>query len=196
MQLAPCKFLDQCSQQAYKSSICLHTNWHADHTTLSISTMRDLFFSAVFLSLVGLFAACEASPKPSPRVQSFKVDLSKRVPRMLDLIKNTRLPDKPEYPGVGGSFGLDLDVLKTLKNEWIQDYSWQKDQSYMNRYEFQHRRHLISNEAVASIISLPKSKVWISTLSMRSPSMRTQSRSSSFTAGRGRFSSSCPWLRT
>jgi hypothetical protein len=98
--------------------------------------MRDLFFSAVFLSLMSMPAACEASTNPNPRVQSFEVDLSERVPRMLDLIKSTRLPDEPQYPGLGGSFGIDLDVLKTLKDEWINDYSWEKDQSYMNRYKF------------------------------------------------------------
>jgi hypothetical protein len=98
--------------------------------------MRGLLFSALFLSFISLFAACKGNPLPRLRVQSFDVDLSKRLPRMLDLIKNTQLPDKPEYPGVEGSLGLDLDVLKTLKNEWIHEYNWQKDQSYMNRYEF------------------------------------------------------------
>jgi hypothetical protein len=184
------------STSIFKSSVRLHTYWHADYTTLLTSIMRDLFFSAAFLSLVGMPAACKASTNPNPRVQSFEVDLSERVPRMLDLIKNTRLPDEPQYPGLGGSFGIDLDILKTLKDEWINDYSWEKDQSYMNRYKFQHCCYFISNLAVASIISLPKSKTWISTLSTRSPSMRTQSRSSSFTAGRGRFSSFCLWSRT
>jgi hypothetical protein len=98
--------------------------------------MRVLFFNAVFLGFISFIAVCEGIPRQSPQVQSFEVDLSKRVPRMLDLIKNTRLPDKPEYPSVGGSYGLDLDVLKTLKNQWIHNYDWQKDQSYMNRYKF------------------------------------------------------------
>lgn len=96
--------------------------------------MRDLSFSTLVLSSLNLIATCAGNPIQSSQVQPFVVDLSKGVPRMLNLIKNTRLPDKPEYPGVGGLYGLDLDVLKTLKNQWIHDFDWQKDQSYMNRY--------------------------------------------------------------
>jgi hypothetical protein len=154
--------------------------------------MRDIFYNAVFFSVIGLIALCEGSPKQSPQVQPFVVDLSKQVPRMLELIKNTRLPDKPEYPGVGGSYGLDLDVLKTLKNQWIHDYDWQTDQSYMNRYKIQHSCRLLSNKTVASTISRQESKVWISTLYTKSPRMLMRSRSSSCTAGQGRSSSFCP----
>jgi hypothetical protein len=100
-----------------------------------LSAMRNRAFSFFFLSLIGSPAAYAGSSKNgSLQVHPFKVDLGGDVPRMLDLIKHTRLPEKPEYPGVGASFGMDLDVLKTLQNEWLHKYSWQKDELYINRY--------------------------------------------------------------
>jgi hypothetical protein len=120
--------------------------------------MRDFLLHAISLTFTGFLAVCEGTTKQNPQVQSFEVNLLDGVPRMLDLIKNTRLPEKPEYPGVGGSFGLDLDILKTLKDEWVNDYSWEKDQSYMNRYKSQHPGCPISNGVIASSISTPQSK--------------------------------------
>lgn len=100
--------------------------------------MRNYFSIFFPLSLVGLQAVYAGSLKNgSIPVHPFEVDLLKNVPRMLSLIRDTRLPEKPEYAGVGGSFGIDLDVLKSLQNEWIHEYDWQKDQSYMNRYMVQ-----------------------------------------------------------
>lgn len=92
----------------------------------------------ILLSLLGLSAVSAAPVKnASFQVRPFKVDLSNEVPRMLDLIKNTRLPETPEWPGIGNSYGMDLDVLKSLQNEWLHGYSWQNDQSYINRYAVQ-----------------------------------------------------------
>jgi hypothetical protein len=138
--------------------------------------MRDFFFHALLLTSTGGFAACEGTAKQNPQVQSLKVNLSEGVPRMLDLIKNTRLPTFPEYPGVGGSFGLDLNILKTLKDEWIHDYDWEKDQSYMNRYQCQHGYCFIPDKDVASTTSLPRSTVWVSTLFMKGLTIRMRYR--------------------
>jgi hypothetical protein len=148
---------------------------HQSHQSIH-SIMRDFFFHALFLTSTSGFAACEGTAKQNPQVQSFKIDLSEGVPRMLDLIKNTRLPNFPEYSGVGGSFGLNLDILKTLKDEWIHDYDWEKDQSYMNRYQCQHSCCSIPNKDVASTTSLPRSTVWISILFMKDLTIRMQYR--------------------
>jgi len=75
-----------------------------------------------------------ATPVENPSVNPFKIDLSSEVPRMLKLVKESRLPDKPEYPGLGSSFGIDLDVLKDLKRKWVDDFDWNKEQEKLNKY--------------------------------------------------------------
>jgi hypothetical protein len=89
------------------------------------------FVSFYLLNLPFVYSS--ASKYGSFNVRPFKVDLSAGVPRMLDLVKNTRLPEKPEYPGVASSFGIDLGVLRSLQNEWVHQYDWDKDQSYINK---------------------------------------------------------------
>ncbi|KAM0417085.1 hypothetical protein ACHAPT_012923 [Fusarium lateritium] len=67
-------------------------------------------------------------------VKPFKVDLSKNVPRMLDLVRNTKLPDTPAYSGLGASAGIDPNVLKQLQREWIEDFDWKREEEDMNSY--------------------------------------------------------------
>lgn len=69
----------------------------------------------------------------SGRIEPFKVDLSKNVPRMLDLVKNTKLPEKSVYSQLGASAGIDLDVLKQMQREWIDDFDWKAEEEEMNR---------------------------------------------------------------
>ncbi|KAL6414184.1 Epoxide hydrolase [Ilyonectria robusta] len=70
----------------------------------------------------------------SGRIEPFKVDLSKNVPRMLDLVKNTKLPEKSVYSQLGASAGIDLDVLKQMQREWIDDFDWKAEEEEMNSY--------------------------------------------------------------
>lgn len=65
-------------------------------------------------------------------LRPFQIDLSNRVPRMLDLVRNTKLPPAPEYPGVGSTAGMALNVLENMKNEWLTGYDWDKEQAVMN----------------------------------------------------------------
>jgi hypothetical protein len=96
--------------------------------------MLTLLLALISLGLPGLSSALAGPDKNDLSVvKPFKVDLSAGVPRMLDLINNTILPDKSEYPGVNSTFGIDLDVLKSLQNQWLHEYDWDKDQSYINR---------------------------------------------------------------
>lgn len=66
-------------------------------------------------------------------IEPFKIDLSKNVPRMLELVKNTKLPDTCAYSNLGASAGIDLDVLKQLQREWVEDFDWRTEEKDMNK---------------------------------------------------------------
>ncbi|KAI5460231.1 Alpha/Beta hydrolase protein [Mariannaea sp. PMI_226] len=67
-------------------------------------------------------------------LQPFVINLSREVPRMLNLVKNTRLPDQEEYAGVGSSAGIALDTLKQLQTKWTTTFDWNKEQHALNKY--------------------------------------------------------------
>ncbi|GKT47559.1 putative epoxide hydrolase [Colletotrichum spaethianum] len=84
--------------------------------------------------------AVTAAPSDAPfNLRPFKIDLAKGVPRMLDLVRDTRLPEKPQYPGVGSNWGIDLDVLKSLQKQWLEKFDWKKEEKSMNSvFSFKH----------------------------------------------------------
>ncbi|USW48954.1 Putative epoxide hydrolase, alpha/Beta hydrolase [Septoria linicola] len=65
-------------------------------------------------------------------LRPYQVDLKDGSTRMLDLVRNYHLPEKPVYAGVGSTAGLDLDLLESLKQQWTEQYDWEEDQDYMN----------------------------------------------------------------
>jgi hypothetical protein len=67
-------------------------------------------------------------------LQPFQFNISDRLPRMYELLRETKLPDEPQYPGVGATKGIDLDVLKSLRDQWLNEYNWEQEQEYLNRY--------------------------------------------------------------
>lgn len=83
--------------------------------------------------LLAIGGADAMTTKNNFLVHPFQIDLSKDVPRMLELINHTRLPDESEYPGVGSSFGTGLDFLKGLQKEWLTVFDWKKEQASMNQ---------------------------------------------------------------
>ena len=52
---------------------------------------------------------------------------------MMELIKNTQLPEKPHNPGVEPFFGIELEVLQSLREDWLNDLDWEKEQAYLAR---------------------------------------------------------------
>ncbi|KAK5677984.1 hypothetical protein LTS10_009868 [Elasticomyces elasticus] len=70
--------------------------------------------------------------QPKYDVRPFRIDLDHGVPRMLDLVREARLPERLEYPSLGDSAGIDLDVLKGLREEWLNSFDWPKEQASMN----------------------------------------------------------------
>ncbi|KAL8918472.1 MAG: hypothetical protein Q9172_005413 [Xanthocarpia lactea] len=53
----------------------------------------------------------------------------------MERIKNTQLPEEPQYPGVEPSRGVDLEVLKSLRENWLNKFDWEKEQAYLNSFE-------------------------------------------------------------
>lgn len=69
----------------------------------------------------------EFSPK------RFTVNLSAGVPRMMDLVRETRLPSNSEFSGLGNSSGIALDVLESLRTQWLEDFNWEHEEVALNK---------------------------------------------------------------
>ncbi|KAJ7235795.1 Alpha/Beta hydrolase protein [Mycena rebaudengoi] len=70
-----------------------------------------LFFGAFFATLGGAVSA-------QFHLKSFKIDLNHEIPRLRTLVGNTRLPEKALYPDAGPNYGIELDTLRELQNEY------------------------------------------------------------------------------
>ncbi|TGO77618.1 hypothetical protein BELL_0098g00080 [Botrytis elliptica] len=66
------------------------------------------------------------------QVKDFTIDPEPH--RMLQLVTQTQLPAVEEYPGLGGSLGIDLNVLKSMQKEWTTTFDWATEQADLNRY--------------------------------------------------------------
>ncbi|KAI0969183.1 Alpha/Beta hydrolase protein [Xylaria arbuscula] len=92
------------------------------------------------LTMFGLPAG--AAPTQNLQVTPFKVNLSDRVPHMLDLIRNTQLPSS-EFVAARSSTsdstndtlstGISLQTLKSLKQKWTTGFNWDKEQASINK---------------------------------------------------------------
>jgi hypothetical protein len=89
--------------------------------------MVSLTFRTVFAALVIAIVPTLATDF---KVKPFRVDLDDS--RLLSLTRNTRLPTQPEYPGLGSTFGIDLDDLRTLQKNWTTEYDWNAEQQRLN----------------------------------------------------------------
>jgi hypothetical protein len=91
--------------------------------------------ASIGVTLAVLTKGASAAPLSAVNssVQPFEINLSAGVPYMLEKIRTTELPVAPQYPGVGGSKGIDLTVLETLRDQWLNEFDWEKEQEYLNR---------------------------------------------------------------
>ncbi|KAJ8129684.1 hypothetical protein O1611_g3946 [Lasiodiplodia mahajangana] len=79
-----------------------------------------------------------AAPTQEFQVKPLEINLSDRVPHMLDLIKNTRLPSNELAAAVESvnetiSTGISIQTLKSLKEEWITSFDWDEEQASINK---------------------------------------------------------------
>jgi hypothetical protein len=112
------------------------------------------------LTLFGLSA--DAVPTKEFQVKPFEVNLSDRVPHMLDLIRNTQLPSDEfvaarESTNNSLSTGISLRTLKDLQKEWITSFNWDKEQASINKYGESASKNIDDGEAylVAGYITSP-----------------------------------------
>ena len=94
----------------------------------------------LFLMLVlALGLLSEATRIGTSSVKPLKINLSERMPHMLDLVQRTHLP-AAELPAAKDSYntslssGMPLSTLQSLQKEWIASFSWEKEQESINRY--------------------------------------------------------------
>ncbi|ETS76581.1 hypothetical protein PFICI_11968 [Pestalotiopsis fici W106-1] len=87
--------------------------------------MKATYLLQSFLGVLPGGAACAS-------VTNFTINLN--ASRMLQLISLTELPAQEEYPGLGASLGIDLNVLKSLQHQWTTNFSWPAEQAALNKY--------------------------------------------------------------
>lgn len=104
------------------------------------------------LKLLSVLAQVNANLTENYHVRRFRIDLNAGVPRMLDLVRQTRLPDRAEYPIFSADAGLDVNVLANLQTHWLHSFDWSKEQDRMN--EFRHFKVEIEGQTVHFIHEL------------------------------------------
>ncbi|KAJ5890505.1 uncharacterized protein N7473_006733 [Penicillium subrubescens] len=92
---------------------------------------------AKLLALSCLYEASQGNPVPSEagyQLQPFNIDLSSRVPQMIDQIKGTELPAHPVYINTGTSAGISLSLLESFRAEWLNSFDWKREQQDLNKF--------------------------------------------------------------
>ncbi|KAJ7680814.1 epoxide hydrolase 1 [Mycena polygramma] len=87
------------------------------------------------LVVVNAFTAAAGAISDSFDVKPFKIDLTAGIPRLKSLVENTRLPDKALYPDVGGEHGIEPDVLRELRSDWLTSFDWEAQQAELNQFK-------------------------------------------------------------
>lgn len=96
----------------------------------------------------------EATGTVTSSVEPLKINLSERVPHMLDLVQRTHLPST-ELPAAKDSYnttlssGMSLSILQSLQKEWVTSFSWEKEQESINRYD-----EILASSSEARLISM------------------------------------------
>jgi hypothetical protein len=99
--------------------------------------MRSFF---VLVLALGLLA--EATGTGTSIVMPLQINLSERVPHMLDLVQRTHLPSA-ELPAAKDSYnttvssGVPLSTLNGFQEEWITSFNWENEQESINRYDIE-----------------------------------------------------------
>ena len=124
--------------------------------------------SLLALSSVLTIECLAHSAQGNFEINPFTINLSSKIPRLQQLVNQTRLPDRSLFPqeaiGANGT-GIDLDAVTSFKNQWLNEYDWNKEQAVLNRYVVQSVKDYQDLAVLSSTLST--FKVWTFTLSMK-----------------------------
>ncbi|KAJ7468280.1 Alpha/Beta hydrolase protein [Mycena galericulata] len=84
------------------------------------------------LFYIALLATITSAVNSSFDVKPFRIDLGSEIPHLVSLVQNTRLPATALYPTAGDDQGLELDVLRELKTDWLEHFDWATQQEELN----------------------------------------------------------------
>ncbi|KAJ4864059.1 alpha/beta hydrolase fold domain-containing protein [Trichoderma breve] len=95
--------------------------------------MKSIGFPFLYLCTLTGASSVASGNHGSYDVRPFTISLSHDVPRMLERIRDTELPDAiSQYPG--NEAGISLETLKAFRNQWLVDFDWFKEEESLNRY--------------------------------------------------------------
>ncbi|KAH7310904.1 Alpha/Beta hydrolase protein [Stachybotrys elegans] len=95
--------------------------------------MAQVLLAILIASLLAV--AHSSIPSACFNLQPFYIELSSKVPPMLQKIQETRVPNKGEYLDVGRTAGIDLQTLEQLRNQWLHEFNWETEQAYLNMFK-------------------------------------------------------------
>lgn len=96
----------------------------------------NMMIHALLILVFGLLSrAINIEP---PNVRQVKLDFTRYVPHMLDLVKGTHLPSTELQTAKMGPnntllTGMPLSILRQLQNEWTTNFDWEKEQNSINK---------------------------------------------------------------
>ncbi|UKZ58721.1 uncharacterized protein TrAtP1_000046 [Trichoderma atroviride] len=98
--------------------------------------MRVLFAKLFALGvLTGPGQASPVQTQHTSQVHPFTINLSSRVPRMLEQIRSTQLLSQPVYTDTGNANGISLHDLKSLQKQWLTVFDWESEQQEINKFK-------------------------------------------------------------
>ncbi|KAJ7133612.1 Alpha/Beta hydrolase protein [Mycena epipterygia] len=92
-----------------------------------------MFLSINLLCLAATALTATAADATSFHVKPFSINLGSEIPRLRSLVENTRLPAKALYPDTGVDMGIDLDVLRELRTDWLDNFDWGTQEAELNK---------------------------------------------------------------
>lgn len=118
--------------------------------------MAPLFYMLSTLVLLSTEVLAEAA---RPKISPFKIDLSHRVPHMIDMIKRTQLPSSELEVAVNSrndstSTGISLSKLESLRSQWLHDFDWEQEQLELNQYEMTYNNIVMMNRLLICLMKV------------------------------------------
>ncbi|KAJ6024640.1 alpha/beta-hydrolase [Penicillium herquei] len=84
--------------------------------------------------LLTLVSVVSVMAKEDFNLRSFQIDLSAKVPRMIQRVRETQLLDDPIYFDSGTAAGIALSDLKSFQKEWLTKFDWNEEEKTINKF--------------------------------------------------------------